>query len=627
MKQLYLRVASWAKAHKRQSVLIAVALVLSPVVVYLTAPWVHMLWFDGFFMMPGAWLAVLLFVGFVAYLLYAGDKKYNAKFTEFKTARKAWQDKLNALAEDQSDPLKKLPYSEYTRAREALEEKQPLDDRTRYSRRLVGKLISLGVLGLIVLIGVLCWQHARAQVALAQETKVETLTKLPQTTQTRYLPLEVAEKCGENRLTNTRLDLGDLDPITVDGEVNWVAPRVPSKWTNKWFGKTDGIAIVKPDCSGLTETPGKMKYGEDMKLTDSLIRQLYHRNYWADIPEVYYLTNGNEIIGVAPYIRFHMDWWSLTKVPHWGGVFVVHKDGKIEDLTPAQAQKDSRLAGQRIYPEELARKVAKAWGHRHGVFNAWFVHRDQVKVPDIDDTDNEMPYLLPRVGGSDWVTSFEPHSKGRGIHSIMFTDAQTGAVKLYKPPAGWYGPNRSTGYLRTKYPTIRWSANDKGDFLTLEPRPVVTKRGKLLWMISVTNGDYANVSWTGFVDATTGNVTAVCKSDKVQPLLNGTYAGTTARDCEAAAEGFTSGEQPVPSPSSSAPSQPKPAPTGDLASLSLAQLQDRLRDLDAADDRTRTQRDAIIAELFRRQPTASPSTPGTSVPSTSPTSPVPPRSN
>lgn len=377
------------------------------------------------------------------------------------------------------------------------------------------------------------WASARTMYVFARDIKPEVMSGLLDTTGIRWLPMEVAERFGVNKSQDPLTHLGDIDPLidARSGDINWVAPRIPSGWWNTLNKRTNGFAVVKADGS-VNIIPQLLKFGEGMYFSDHISWPLWQENYLADLTEVYYLQNGDEVLAMVPYILYRFSF--PVRVPYWGGVFVVHGDGQIENLSPKQAQADSRFVGQRLYPEALARYAAEAWAFRNGIANAWFTHRDQVEVPKIEGAENQMPYLIPTALGPQWFIACEPYGPAYGIFKAIYVDARTGQVRLMEFPvdSSLVGPNRAMSYARTAFPEFNWfTQGDKesyGRIITLEPRPVI-RSGRLYWMVSITSVDFAGVSRTLLIDASNdskaGSTRYFLSPDELKLFLAGKFEG------------------------------------------------------------------------------------------------------
>lgn len=369
--------------------------------------------------------------------------------------------------------------------------------------------VGAGVGALMILLIVLCVLGSPiTKVKLYQgiSPAVQELTNLPDTTQVRFLPLEIAHRYAENKLQESEVKIGDIDPIFFEDEFSWVAARIPNGFWRQCSAQSDGFALVRSDGSvEMLRQP--MTYGESMLMTDNIIWKLRQKKYWVDIPEIYYLLDGEKIFGIAPYISFHYQF--PVRVPYWGGVLTFQSDGTIQDLTPLEAQALSYTQGQPLFPEKLARQYVAAWAYKNGTGNAWFTHKDQVAIPEIENTKNQMPFLLPTAQGPEWMVATTPYG-GRGIFKIFFINANNGAVQLYEPPEepAWIGPNSIYDYIKTAIPSYNWYRAGKeestGNILAIEPRPI-HKEGKLYWMASITNTQYGGVSETVLVNSQNPN--------------------------------------------------------------------------------------------------------------------------
>lgn len=434
---------------------------------------------------------------------------------------------------------------------------------------------SVFVGGLILVIAYGIFANALTQYRLVHSLDVETIQSLPNTNTTRMLPFEVAETYGQNKFQESLYEFGDFDPIQLDsGEVAWVTPLIPSGFPRTWTGQQDGFAIIHQDGT-VEQIREPMKYGEGMRLRDNIYWVLHRQNYFVEKSEIYYLQLDDEIVAVAPYIDY--DFQFPVQVSVWGGVFLVHTDGAIEDLSPEEAQADSRLTGQHIYPLELAGKISKAWAYEGGIWNKWFVHVDQTEVAKLEESPNQFPFLLPTEDGEQWFTALKPRGKkAQGIYKMLYVDAFTGQVKLYELPLdkALAGPNRANDYVVSAYDR-NWerSESKSGTDIVIEPRPVV-REGELFWLYSVTTRRYAGVTFTVVVNAKTPeDVRSLETFEQVQAFIDGTYDG----------EPVTSSANTSPDPTT----EPGESTTGEYSGRTNQELLQMLND--------------IIDELNRRE--------------------------
>jgi hypothetical protein len=353
------------------------------------------------------------------------------------------------------------------------------------------------------------------------------LASLPETTEIRYLPMPVAERFMDNKIQDPKHHRGDTDPIDIGEDIGWVAPRVPTGIINEIGDRTDGFILVKPD--GQVSTINQpLKYGEGMLVTDNLAWPLWQVRYDVELSEFYYLLDKEEVLTIAPYLGYRFQF--PVMVPYWRGVFVVHPDGRIEDLSPETAIADPRFKGQRLFPESLALKIADSWQYRNGIWNSWFVHNDQTEVPHIDGEKNQMPYLLPTTNGPVWFTGLEPFGPAYSIFKIILIDAHSGQISLYELPqeSGMTGPNKASGYIRASMPDFQWytsgAKESAGTMLAIEPKPFI-KNNVLFWQVSITNIDYAGVRRTALVNAQDNSVIYFESLDEMKAYVAGTFPG------------------------------------------------------------------------------------------------------
>src|SRR5690606_32200879 len=123
--------------------------------------------------------------------------------------------------------------------------------------------------------------------------------------------------------------------------------------------------------------------------TDNIRWKAYKRHFFTDVAETtYVLGPDGEPLLLAPYISYEGFW---VKVPVLGGVYVVHPDGEIEDLSPEEARKRPFIvATGRLFPEALARRIQDSYQYKNGIWNRIFTHREQTVVADTESS--QQPY-------------------------------------------------------------------------------------------------------------------------------------------------------------------------------------------------------------------------------------------
>ena len=373
---------------------------------------------------------------------------------------------------------------------------------------------------------------ALEQVRFYNSLEAETISEIPETKGVRFLPLEIASRAAQNRANEPRVALGDFEPLQrgPDEPLGYVAPRVPNGGFNVFTYQQQGVAVV--DGEGGVETLREpFVYGEGMSITDNVYWKLVQERFWATPTDPYYSVQGEEeVLMLVPYLKYRLSF--PVTIPYWAGTFVVHSDGEIEDLSREEIINDERFTGERLYPAELARRAAESLTYQNGIWNAWVTRRDVPEIPDIDNTQNEMPYLLPTNSGPVWFTALEPYGPSNATYTMLYADAHTGEHSIHKRPLddALLGPNRSFGFVTNAYPDFQWirsgNGGETGNVVSLEPRPVVradpdSDESVLYWMLSVTTRDAADINLTAFVDSRDGAVTGLRSYEEVLAFASG----------------------------------------------------------------------------------------------------------
>ena len=366
--------------------------------------------------------------------------------------------------------------------------------------------------------------------------QAEEIEEMPDTTGIRYLPYDVAARFGQNTQDNSTLVLGGFEPLAnEEGGIDWVSPREPNGPWNSIANNQDGAMIIEPN--GSTEIiDQEFRRGEGMALYRNVRWKLIRSKFFAHHTNQYYIMDGEELLGIVPYISYRFSF--PVMVPQWGGVMVVHPDGETEKLTPEEAVNDERFEGERLYPEQLARKVGNVWKYRNGYWNTWFAHEDEAVIPRINapqetaaDTisettsTNQMPFLIPTQRGPQWFLAAEPYGRSFSMYRAIYVDAHSGEINFFDPGTGssLIGVNKALDYAKATFPNYQWGQNA----VILEPRPVI-KDENLYWMATITNADKAGVNQTVMVNASEqGEVTVLETYDDVTAFVEGEDTGET----------------------------------------------------------------------------------------------------
>ena len=178
-----------------------------------------------------------------------------------------------------------------------------------------------------------------------------------------------------------------------------------------------------------------------------------------------------------------------TTNPYWAGVYVYHQDGRMEDLTPRQALARPELAASgRLFPEQLARATAEAYGYRAG---AGALLTDEARTVISDAPGNAQPYLT-NLGDRQvrWVTIAHPARDPATISAVFLTDSSSGATKVWRPRRGTRLLSNAGAIRLVKALPLAWTGccdeneNDYWARKAVEPTPVFA-HGRLYYLVSV----------------------------------------------------------------------------------------------------------------------------------------------
>jgi hypothetical protein len=422
--------------------------------------------------------------------------------------------------------------------------------------------------------------------------EAEKIGQMPDTTGIRFLPYDVAARFGQNTQDDSTIVLGEFEPLdNSEGGIDWVAPREPNGLYNSLVRNQDGVTVIRPDGSAETVNQ-EFRRGEGMALYRNVNWKLKREKFFAHHTNQYYVLDGEELLGVVPYISYRFSF--PVMVPRWGGVLVVHPDGEVENLSPEEAVRDGRFEGERLYPEQLARRVGDVWKYRNGYWNTWFAHENEAQIPQIDASGqqaasdpqpatlegtsaNQMPFLIPTGEGPQWFSAAEPYGGSFSMYRGIYVDAHSGEVTYFKPDTGsaLIGVNKALDYAKATFPNYQWGVNA----VILEPRPVV-KDKTLYWMATITNADTAGVNQTVMVNASEqGEVTVLETYEDVVAFVEGEDTGETVNveggdSLGASEEVTTTPETQVPGGQSAQPGDRagSQAAPGDVSKMSDEEL-------------------------------------------------------
>ncbi|MBK5231162.1 MAG: hypothetical protein JJE27_08335, partial [Thermoleophilia bacterium] len=377
-----------------------------------------------------------------------------------------------------------------------------LDERIAKLGRSAQVLLASAALAFFVffVMGVLNGPLVASQ--LYAHTDYRPISTLSASGAVRILPKEVAERVAASGFNSPTEHLSDFHLIRRDGKLAWTALRTPDGAYRALTQQSAGILELNASSSS-RETKlvdAKFKTAPGMFVTDNLRWRLLKKHFFVELDGPIAITDadGRPLIAV-PYMTYK-GW--LVRRPVFGGVFIVHPNGRIEDVKPAAAMRRPELLSVgRVYPETLARRRQEAYAYKKGLFNKWFSHVDQTQISHTENS--PQPYLLDFGKlGLQYVSAAEPFGRAFAVNAIFLTDSVTGRTEIWRPAhnAELTGNRRVLETVRSlSIPGIVFAEtttnapSDRGGFRVIEPRPVVVL-GRLVFMTSIVPDNANNVS-------------------------------------------------------------------------------------------------------------------------------------
>ena len=182
------------------------------------------------------------------------------------------------------------------------------------------------------------------------------------------------------------------------------------------FGASEGIGVQPLDRvdGTLERRPGGFKTAVSAFGPGTMLWRAAKRHFAIRVqdPVIVPLDDGRAI-AIAPYTGYR---GFLVRRPYWRGVFVYHQDGRLEDLSPAQAQARPELARSgRLFPEHLARDIAEA----HGARVADAPGNPQPYLTNIGDGRTRWITVAHRDGDNDVLGRHLPDRRRDGPHDRL----------------------------------------------------------------------------------------------------------------------------------------------------------------------------------------------------------------
>lgn len=481
---------------------------------------------------------------------------------------------------------------------------RPVQDKFKPGAVYVTSAVICSLVWLAATVGFWVMYGAWKGEAILKDNQVTQITDLPQFRAARIVPFDVLDRMAQNGFSSTTEQLEHGHMIVSDGKLLFTHELAPSGFLRLRSKPAAGVATQDPMSTERTLRTVKVKGGfavapslkgwffKPGEWDRSLRVKAYRRHYLTSIKEyTAVVTTSGEVLFVAPYYTFK---GLLVRRPVLTGVFVAHQDGKLEDLTLAQARKRPDLiASGRLLAEDYVRKIHENLRYRRGAVNGRFGRQEVYELGDAGEG-NGQPYLtVLATGRPAWVSVLQPKGKSGATGAVAITDAQTGVTSLWRPKAGQFitGAQRALEAVRERpLDGITWA---NGNYEAVEPRPLFLS-GKLHFLISVIPANRAGLTKSVIFDAHRNKVIAVFDHDA--PADDRRLAEYIAAGRSEVRLGGGGEEPSQPAPDGQTDTVPvtpgKPAVKG-----SPRERVQRLLERNAAD---RAELEALLAELSRR---------------------------
>lgn len=400
-------------------------------------------------------------------------------------------------------------------------------------------LIAGGIfLFILILLGIIfaAFTSAYTQSHLARHLDITEITELPEmdTSFMRITPMKVADRYATDATQYPRhTPSKPPDIVQINDKPHWAYVLSPDGLVNYYDIKPIGALFVDMTTTRkeLDITEQTLTYAQDIGIEDDIYWQIHLQKYFIDAERTLVLLYNDDLYLAVPYIEFdmHFEFPIWYQVPRWGGIFLVDKDGNIEDLTPEEARNHDILKDQKLFPEKLVLTYVdsqKYWKAQNGsyidaLFNVWFHHEDEIEITDISNQGNQQPFLMNTLDGLKWIVSVEPYGEANAIFRIYLIDARTGAIEMKRYSGEEIGPVKAGDYTRKNHPEVDWS-----QFQTIEPIPVAPN-GELYWEVRVTPFDGSGISYVAFVDPMSGDVVEARTDAEIRTFIEGLAPPTT----------------------------------------------------------------------------------------------------
>lgn len=359
----------------------------------------------------------------------------------------------------------------------------------------------------------------------------------------RYTGMQIAFKDINQAIkaATEEVTMENTVPFVSKTGFGYVAPITPDGFISTFSQKNPGFVVFNdrlpdnPQASKAHRVIQPFEIGQDMQVLDNLERQLIYSDFFASYDHPHYVVldpnKPEHFTAVVSKIKYK---WFMF--PYWGGVVLVHDNGKMEDLSAQEAMKDPRLVGQWIFPQKLAKDYVKLENYKVG----WGIFSEMVRVPgrlEIPKLPGESQFPMLTHGADSvnyHVIATKAAGSGGGLYRMYYVNATTGQGMYYEYGENEtvYGPEAALTRV-TNEQSFNWFREDgdskSGNMIPVEPVYIVLSDNKLYWKISVTNRKYEGVAATVVSPASNPNDRTLFKAqNEFDAWLNGKAISTAA---------------------------------------------------------------------------------------------------
>ena len=220
------------------------------------------------------------------------------------------------------------------------------------------------------------FKHPLTNRAIYNNTEYVSIDGLPEGGVVRLVPQEVAVQIASSGFNSPTEKLTDFRSVVTPDGLAWTAFRTPDGVFRIFSKKSQGFVTLNAESTErrVNQSDAELEIAPGQLLTDNLRWRLLKRHYLIDLanPVGALDTQGRPII-IVPYVSYK---GFLIRRPVLGGVFVVHPDGEIEDLSPDEARKRPEITSTgRLFPDTLARRIQDAYAYKRGIWNRFVAPR------------------------------------------------------------------------------------------------------------------------------------------------------------------------------------------------------------------------------------------------------------